>query len=982
MKPTIAASALTANPHLGQEEPGVNQYFHKLCFQRLCVFWTPMSTLRVARTLSGCILALQLVSAGWAQSSIVGAALDGNVTDSSGAIIPHAKVTVRDVSTHQVREVYSGTEGSFHFAELSPGTYEVTVLQNGFTPYKHAGVILPLGSTVHLDIVLQAEGVSTQVTVTAQPPAIDATQTSFTSAVDTERIEELPVESRNYLNFALLAPGVAASAQQLGKRSLAPLPDSGFTFGGLRGRSNNITIDGLDNNDEFVGSSRTELSLETVQEFQVINSGLSAESGGASGGSINVITRIGANQVHGDAFTFLQNGSLNARNPFESESLKPVMHRYRSGVALGGPIVKDRTFFYVAFEQEYNRSQEDSFIPKSLESDVNRILASPAFARLATRHITDNFFPVSRAETEASAKLNHQLTSRNALMLRYAYTNNREAGDAFNTAGWTDPSARGSSFIQDHAVVGSLTSVFDPQSVGDFRFQIGQRRAILRTNDATGPGIEVAGLVDFGRPYDGNGSRTETHEQITYTYSHFAGHHNWKTGATLNRVHEDTAMADGFGGTYLFANLADLASGQPVQFRQTFGAVKTAFAVVNYGAFIQDHWSINRKLTVDFGLRYDFEHLPSVFREDTNNFSPRVGLAYRAAPTWVLRAGYGIFFDRYVLANLNRALQLNGTNAYQQVVDGTAAVTAFQIAFGGSLPAPISALQPSVYRPDPGLATPYSQQANFAIEHLIARDLTVNASYLFVRGIKLSRTRNINLLPPGPTFGSGRIDSRFDDVHQLEDSASSTYQGVSFTLNRRMSNELEFSASYTLSKAFDNASEFDAQPLNPFDLASEWAISLQHQQQRLVFNALWELPIGDEENGQPAPDTWFNRIFGHIELAPIFTIESGRPVNPLTGIDSDLTHAYPLSARPLGFGRNSLRTPMLAAMDFRVLKYFPFSKTAHLDLVAEAFNLFNHANVVQINPVFGPSLMPLAGFRQPLTGAGGRQIQFSVDFEF
>src|SRR6185437_1875675 len=126
------------------------------------------------------------------------------------------------------------------------------------------------------------------------------------AAVDQERIEELPVESRNYLNFALLAPGVASSAQQPGKQSPAALPDSGFTFGGLRGRSNNVSIDGLDNNDEYVGSSRTELSLETVQEFQVVSSGLSAEAGGASGGSINVVTRIGANQFHGDAFLFLQ----------------------------------------------------------------------------------------------------------------------------------------------------------------------------------------------------------------------------------------------------------------------------------------------------------------------------------------------------------------------------------------------------------------------------------------------------------------------------------------------------------------------------------------------------------------------------------------------------------------------------------------------------------------------------------------------------
>ena len=163
------------------------------------------------------------------------------------------------------------------------------------------------------------------------------------------------------------------------------------------------------------------------------------------------------------------------------------------------------------------------------------------------------------------------------------------------------------------------------------------------------------------------------------------------------------------------------------------------------------------------------------------------------------------------------------------------------------------------------------------------------------------------------------------------------------------------------------------------DLAPERALSRQHQQQRLVCNALWELPIGDEPG---AAQNWATRILGHIEVAPIFTVESGRPVNPLTGIDSYRTHAFPLSARPLGFGRNSFRSPMLATMDFRVLKYFPVGKTARLDLVAEAFNLFNRANVAHVNPVLGAGVLPQAGFLQPLTGTGSRQIQFSLDFEF
>jgi hypothetical protein len=596
--------------------------------------------------------------------------------------------------------------------------------------------------------------------------------------------------------------------------------------------------------------------------------------------------------------------------------------------------------------------------------------------------VTDQFFPVSRAETEASGKVNHQLTAGNSVMLRYAFTNNREAGDAFNTSGWTDPSARGSAFTRDHAVVGALTTLFNPQSVGDLRFQIADRRVVLRTNDAAGPGITIAGLVQFGRPYDGNGRRSESHDQVTYTFTHGLGHHLWKAGATVNHVHEDAAMADGFGATYLFASLADFAAGHPNEFRQAFGGIGTKYGVTSLGAFVTDRWSFSRNLTMDLGVRYDFESLPGSFRQAATNFSPRVGLAYHAAASWVLRAGYGIFFDRYVLASLNPAIQKDGIGGFEQVLSPATAAAIFQPAGGGALSVPVPGPAPSIYRADRNLATPYSQQASLAAERLLARDLTTSVSYLLVRGVKLARTRNINLLPPGPVFGLERTDPQFTDIYQMEDSASSTYQGVSFVLNRRMSDELAFSANYTLSKTFDDASDFNEQPQNPFDLQADRAVSLQHQQQRFTFNALWELPIGEQEAGKPPKDDWVTRVFGHIEVAPILTIDSGRPVNPLTGIDSSGSHALPLSARPQGLGRNSLRTPTLANIDFRVLKYFPFGKTAHLDVVAEAFNLLNRTNVAQINPVYGTGLAPLPGFLLPITGTGARQIQFSLDYEF
>jgi hypothetical protein len=475
----------------------------------------------------------------------------------------------------------------------------------------------------------------------------------------------------------------------------------------------------------------------------------------------------------------------------------------------------------------------------------------------------------------------------------------------------------------------------------------------------------------------------------------------------VNRVRLRADVPDGFDAVYLFGSVGDFLTGNPNQFRQAFGNSNVDFPVTSFGGFVQDHWSLTRQLTVDLGVRYDFERLPAGFNQDTNNISPRIGVAWSPSPKWVFRAGYGVFFDRYVLANLTRAIEKNGSQAFEQVVDGNAAVSLFAAAQGGPLVAPVSGIAPSFFRPDPRMATPYSQQASAGAEYLLAKNLMLRTDYLFVHGVKLPRTLNVNLLPPvvltvanasslgvsNPTpqqigrevFSPGRLDSKFGDIYVLQNSASSTYNGVSFTLNRRMSDELAFSASYTLSKTFDDASDFDEQPQNPFDLRAENAVSRLHQQQRFVFNALWELPIGDEEEkgGKSEESTsWLTQTFSHIEVAPILTLESGRPVNALTGLDSNQSHAFPLSARPLGLDRNSLSTPALATMDFRVLKYFPFGGAKRLDVVAEFFNLFNSTNVSQINPVFGSGLTPMPGFRQPIAGTGARQIQFSLDFEF
>src|SRR5690348_8639530 len=829
--------------------------------------------IRFARFAVALALLISSCAAAHAQSSKVGAAIEGEVSDASSGVVSQAVIELRNTDTQQSRTLITDDRGFFRAEQLPVGTYEVRADHPGFAPYRQTAIEVSLGQTVHLNIVLSLPSASQQVTVSAHSSPIDVRQTSVVSSIDQERIEELPVRTRNYLDFALLAPGVSNAPKSSASTGAASFVPSGFTFGGLRPESNSVSIDGLDNNDEFTGSSRTELSPEIVQEFQVVNNGLSAESGGASGGSINVITRSGTNIVHGDAFIFAQDSATNARDPFETDPAKPSFRRFRTGFALGGPIVKGRTFYYAAIEQEHNRGQIGSDIDSSAANAINSLSSAGADPGLPTRQITTGFSPTARAETEAAGKLDQQITTHNSLMLRYAFTNNKEAGDAFNAGGLFDATSRGSSFTSDNALSGSLTTIFGSNAVSDFRFQVATRRALFRTNQSSGPEIDIAGLAIFGRPYFGNSRRRENQYQAVYAYTRTAGKHLWKIGATLNRVRLRADLPDGFGGIYLFGSLADFLAANPDQLRQSFGDSRVDFPVTAPGGFAQDHWSISHHLTLDVGARYDFESLPSQFNQDTNNFSPRVGLAWSPSQKWVFRAGYGVFFDRTVFANLSRAIQKNGLQAFEQVTDNPAAANLFQSSTGASLSAPVPGILPATFAAESRMATPYSQQTSAGAEYRLAKNLPLRADYLFVHGLKLPRTINTNLLPPVPltfanaavlgvpnptpqqlgreVFSPARLNPQFDVTYQLQNSARSTYNGVSLTLSRTMNEQLEFSASYTVSKTYDDASDYDEQPQNPFQLSNERALSRQNQQQRFVFNALWDLPVGDEEDSAP-----------------------------------------------------------------------------------------------------------------------------------
>src|ERR1700730_6668986 len=499
---------------------------------------------RLTLSASFAIVGLAVLCA--AQTSRVAGAVQGTIVDQTGSAGAGATATLRNQGKNQTRTLSTNPEGSFHAGELPVGQYELRVESPGFSPYLNNAIVISIGRLVQITVRLAPATVQQQITVSEQPPPIDPTQTTEATTIDHERIEESPVVSRNYLDFVLLAPQLTQSNVQGAAGGKNALGDSGFIFAGLRSRSNSLYIDGVENNDEFTGSARTELSPETVQEFQVVNNGLSAESGGGASGPINVITKGGMNTLHGDAFVFVQNGALNARDPFTNETGDPDLNRFRAGLSAGGPIVRGRTFYYVAGEQEGAHGDDSSLIPPSVAGTINGILGSGVFPRISTRAINPAVFRVAHTETEVSGRLDHHLGNKHSLLLKYALTNNREAGDAFNTGGLVDPSGRGSSFVEDQGLTGSLISVLSNNALNSIRFQVSTRRAALKTADQIGPEISIAGLADFGRPYYGNDKRRENHYELADVASLAKHRHLLSFGADLDWIRENVSVYDGF----------------------------------------------------------------------------------------------------------------------------------------------------------------------------------------------------------------------------------------------------------------------------------------------------------------------------------------------------------------------------------------------------------------------------------------------------
>jgi hypothetical protein len=498
--------------------------------------------------------------------------------------------------------------------------------------------------------------------------------------------------------------------------------------------------------------------------------------------------------------------------------------------------------------------------------------------------------------------------------------------------------------------------------------------------------VSIAGVADFGAAYAGNSTHDQRYLEGGDTVGHSRGSHFLKAGANLRRVILTGTTADGLGGSLVFRTIDAFFAGRAEAARQVSARADIDLVVTRAGAFVQDHWIPTPELTIDAGARFDASIFPASLGITNRQISPRVGVAWMPRGHWVIRGGAGIVADRLVLAAVEHAW-LAQQGVVEQIIEEPV----------------VSA--PSVYTVRRGPWKPSSRQASVGAEHQLTANLTASVTYVFVQGRNLPRTMNINLPPPTmlssanaaslgitgpalqqfgrPVFGRDRLNASFDGVFELQPTASSRYHGITMALNKRLTDEIEWSTSYTWSHARDSASDFDEQPQNPYDLADEWSDSRHDQRHRLVVNALFDLPIGEEEDHAAGEvmNAWA-RAFSHIEVAPILTIGSGDTANVTTGGDDNRSRAFPFNSRPIGVARNSSRLASTATLDVRILKYFNVKPHGKLDLVVEGFNVLNRTNVTQVNTIYGPLLAPLPSFGRAIGAASARQLQLSIDFEF
>jgi hypothetical protein len=645
-----------------------------------------------------------------AQTGSATGEIQGHVTSALGEPLFGAAVTSTDQATGSTREVSTDNTGRYVFLHLPPGTYDLAVRHEDFKPHGYTGLSVTVGQVQTVNFSLSAAP-TFSVTGIAYSLITEPDRTNQASTIVERYVQNLPIDRRDYLAFSLLAPGVLDTRTITDAndfRVIAVTRSSGLSFLGNNGRGNNVMIDGGEANDAGGGVRQT-VSQEAVREFQVNRATYKAEFGQASGGTINVVTKSGTNAFHFTSFGFFRHDSLDAADPFartytsgQIRRVEPPSKRQQYGGSVGGPLGKNKTFFYAAYEG-LNRDESNAvavltdpsiFEPTAAQQQFLSRLPADAAERLrvqltasaSTRELFEansGVFPFETQLHQGSLRLDHNFGEAQSLAFRYNTTHLEQTNpNALALVG----ASRGHRISErDHTAAVSWTSFVNPNLANQFRAQFNYGKRRVASNDAFGPEININGFGFFNRdmtlPSFNLGRRTQISNATTWD----AGSHSLKMGGEL-LVHGIHSRSEVFrGGSFSFGPLPasvlspSLSSlgltalqafnlGLAQTYQQGFGDPRVTATLPYIAAFIQDKWDVAPHFVLDIGLRYELDRRRSPVPTDHNNFAPRIGFSWSTdSYRTVVRGGWGIYYSPHYFQVDWVANALNELNGRRQI---------------------------------------------------------------------------------------------------------------------------------------------------------------------------------------------------------------------------------------------------------------------------------------------------------------------------
>ena len=921
-----------------------------------------------------------------AQENLNSASVSGRVTDPQGAVVPGATITARQIDTNVVRETITDAEGRFRLSSLKVGPYEIKVQLPGFAAVTRT-LTLTVGSAFELPVTLSLGVLEASVSVSADATVLEAARSQIAGTISQAEVRNLPMNGRNFLDLALLVPGVSptnvASTQLFAETSA--VAGGGLSVGSQRNFSNNFIVDGLSANDDAAGLSGMPYGVDAVDQFQVVTSGGQAELGRALGGYFNVVTKSGTNMSRGEGYGYFRDDRFNAANALSTSKMALPMSQQQFGGSIGGPLRRDRTFYFSNAER---RHLDQSGLVTIADADVAAINARLSAVGYPGERISTGVYANPIRSTNFLGKVDHQSSARDQFSVRYSLydvtaANSRGAG------GLNAPSASAALDNVDQTIAVSNTWTVSSKTVNETRAQVAYSHLHAPPTDPVGPAVSIAGVASFGTLSGSPTGRKNALYEIVDNLSHQAGAHALRVGADVIYNDDTITFPRSRRGAYSFASLANFLAGvyNNAGFTQTFGTTVVTQINPNVGIYGQDEWKVGPRLTLNAGVRYDLQFLDTI-NTDRTNLSPRLGFAWSplASRRTIVRGATGLFYDRVPLRALaNAILSASNTTDLANLQQNNISLSPTQ-AGAPVFPNILAAALPAVTLPnlttmDPNMRNAYSRQASVEVEQQIGERSTVSAGYQYTGGRNLivSVNQNVPSCVATGTNNGCRPDPTYGNNSQYSPLASSSYHGLHVSFVQHPTRWGQYRVSYTWSKAMANVGEFFfSSPIDPFDLSKDWGRSDDDQRHRLVINGSINSPM------TPAGSAWEALTHG-FQVSGMLQRYSALPFN----ITSGVTTLQGTAGRPILDGafipRNAGVGPDFFSLNLRVSRSFRLAQRARLEAAVEAFNLTNRTNVVTVNGNFGAGAYPTrpsSTFGQVTAVGDPRTFQFALRARF